>query len=319
MKAAVRYYSKKGNTKLVAEAIAEDVNVDPVSYDAPDAGIEEPVDVLFIGSGLYAHGIDKKLSQYIASLDSKKIGKAVVFSTSWISRHAGDLIRDALLNQGIPVQKASLYVRSNVINEHLEDAKAFAERSMKKTTLIMPEEKPIPKNADTVGTEDEEPDDVLESSADSVYEFTVRDNQGNEVSLSDYAGKVLLIVNTATRCGFTPQYDGLEALYEKYRENGFEILDFPCNQFAFQAPGSDEKIDSFCKLKFDTKFPRFSKIKVNGKDADPLYNYLKTVFPGRIKWNFSKFLIDREGHVVKRYNPTDKPESLESDIIKYLG
>ncbi len=317
MKAAVRYYSKKGNTRLVAESIAEAVNTDPVSYDDPEAGIEEPVDVLFIGSGLYAHTIDKQFLQYIESLDPEKIGKAVVFSTSWISRHSNELIRDALLKQGIPVQKASLYVRSNVISEHLKDAGAFAARSMRETPLIMPEEKPEKEAA--AEAENEEPDEVTESTAESVYEFTVRDNQGNDVPLSDYAGKVLLIVNTATRCGFTPQYDGLEALYEKYREKGFEILDFPCNQFAFQAPGSDEKIDSFCKLKFDTKFPRFSKIKVNGKDADPLYNYLKSVFPGRIKWNFSKFLIDREGHVVKRFNPTDKPESLESDIMKYLG
>ena len=108
----------------------------------------------------------------------------------------------------------------------------------------------------------------------NVYDFTVADNKGNPVPLSQYGGKVLLIVNTATKCGLTPQYEGLEALYEKYHDQGFEILDFPCNQFAFQAPGSAEKIDSFCKFRYDTKFPRFAKIKVNGKDADPLYVFL---------------------------------------------
>lgn len=152
----------------------------------------------------------------------------------------------------------------------------------------------------------------------SVYDFTVKDNKGNDVSLSEYRGKVLLIVNTATKCGLTPQYDGLEALYEKYHDRGFEILDFPCNQFAFQAPGSAEEINSFCTLKFGTKFPRFDKIKVNGKDADPLYKYLKEQKPGRISWNFAKFLIDREGNVAGRFEPTDKPETLEESIEKQL-
>lgn len=153
----------------------------------------------------------------------------------------------------------------------------------------------------------------------TLYDLTVKDNTGKDVSLSDYKGKVLLIVNTATRCGFTPQYEGLESLYEKYHDQGFEILDFPCNQFAFQAPGSDEKIDSFCKLKYDTKFPRFAKIKVNGKDADPLYVYLKEQSPGRIQWNFAKFLIDREGNVMGRFAPADKPETLESNIEAALS
>ena len=148
----------------------------------------------------------------------------------------------------------------------------------------------------------------------SVYDFTVTDNKGNNVSLKEYEGKVLLIVNTATRCGLTPQYEGLESLYEKYRDRGFEILDFPCNQFAFQAPGNAEKIDSFCKLKYDTKFPRFAKIKVNGSDAEPLYVYLKEQKPGRIGWNFAKFLIDRKGNVVERFAPTDKPKTLEAAI-----
>ncbi|MBP5774117.1 MAG: glutathione peroxidase, partial [Clostridiales bacterium] len=125
----------------------------------------------------------------------------------------------------------------------------------------------------------------------SVYDFTVKDKKGNDVSLSEYKGKVLLIVNTATKCGLTPQYDALEALYEKYHDQGFEILDFPCNQVLAQAPGSVEEIDSFCTLRFNTKFPRFGKIKVNGKDADPLYVYLKEQKPGRIEWNFTKFLI----------------------------
>lgn len=153
----------------------------------------------------------------------------------------------------------------------------------------------------------------------SVYDFTVNDNKGNEVSLSRYSGKVLLIVNTATKCGLTPQYEGLEALYEKYHEQGFEILDFPCNQFAFQAPGSDDKIDSFCRLRYDTKFPRFAKVKVNGRDAAPLYVYLKEQKPGRIQWNFAKFLIDRKGNVVGRFAPTEKPRSLEAAIEEELG
>ena len=153
----------------------------------------------------------------------------------------------------------------------------------------------------------------------SVYDYSVTDNKGNCVSLKDYEGKVLLIVNTATRCGLTPQYEGLEALYEKYNEKGFEILDFPCNQFAFQAPGDAEEIDSFCKLKYDTKFPRFAKIKVNGKDADPLYVYLKEQKPGRIAWNFAKFLVDRNGNVVDRFSPTDKPDTLTQAIERELA
>lgn len=153
----------------------------------------------------------------------------------------------------------------------------------------------------------------------SIYDFTVLDNKGASVSLRAYEGKVLLIVNTATRCGLTPQYDGLEALYEKYRDQGFEILDFPCNQFAFQAPGDAEKIDSFCKLNYGTKFPRFAKIKVNGKDADPLYVYLKEQKPGRISWNFAKFLIGRNGEVAERFAPTDKPQTLEAAIEKELN
>ena len=153
----------------------------------------------------------------------------------------------------------------------------------------------------------------------SVYDFTVKDKKGNDVSLSEYKGKVLLIVNTATKCGLTPQYDALEALYEKYHDQGFEILDFPCNQFLAQAPGSVEEIDSFCTLRFNTKFPRFGKIKVNGKEADPLYVYLKEQKPGRIEWNFAKFLIDREGNVAERVSSKTKPETMTESIEKLLA
>ena len=153
----------------------------------------------------------------------------------------------------------------------------------------------------------------------NVYDFTVRDNKGNDVSLSEYKGKVLLIVNTATKCGLTPQYEGLEKLYEKYCDQGFEILDFPCNQFAFQAPGSAEKIDIFCTLRYNTKFPRFEKIKVNGKDTAPLYKFLKDQKPGRIQWNFAKFLIDKDGNVAERFSPSEKPDSLESSIKAQLN
>ena len=152
----------------------------------------------------------------------------------------------------------------------------------------------------------------------NIYDLTVKNNKGEDISLADYKGKVLLIVNTAIRCGLTPQYEGLEKLYEKYSDRGFEILDFPCNQFAFQAPGSDEKIDSFCKLKYDTKFPRFAKIKVNGNDEAPLYKYLKSQKEGRIKWNFTKFLIGADGEVKARFEPTQKPETIESAIAQEL-
>ncbi|MBQ3899278.1 MAG: glutathione peroxidase [Lachnospiraceae bacterium] len=153
----------------------------------------------------------------------------------------------------------------------------------------------------------------------NLYDFTVKDNKGNDVSLSEYKGKVLLVVNTATKCGLTPQYEGLENLYETYHEQGFEILDFPCNQFAFQAPGSAEAIDSFCSLRYNTKFPRFEKIKVNGKDTAPVYKYLKEQIPGRIQWNFAKFLIDKEGNVVARFAPSEKPETLVKSIESELS
>lgn len=156
----------------------------------------------------------------------------------------------------------------------------------------------------------------------NLYDFTVKDPKGNDVSLGQYKGKVLLIVNTATGCGFTPQYEGLENLYRKYRDQGFEILDFPCNQFGHQAPGSDAEIGQFCTLNYDTTFPRFKKIDVNGENVAPLYKWLKSQKKGflnsAIKWNFSKFLIDRNGNVVDRFSPMTKPEKLESDIQKLL-
>ena len=165
----------------------------------------------------------------------------------------------------------------------------------------------------------------------TVYDFTVKDRKGNDVRLSEYKGKVLLIVNTATGCGFTPHYDPLEAMYRELRDKGFEILDFPCNQFANQAPGSEDEIHSFCTLKFGADFPQFKKIDVNGETADPLFAFLAMEKPfegfgkgvknamlekfaqmnnkqfgdkAYIKWNFTKFLIDREGNVVARFEPT---------------
>lgn len=152
----------------------------------------------------------------------------------------------------------------------------------------------------------------------SIYDYVVKNMKGEDVSLAEYKGKVLLIVNTATGCGFTPQYEGLEALYKKYKDQGFVVLDFPCNQFFGQAPGTDEEIHSFCTLKYDVSFPQFHKIDVNGKKADPLYEYLKTQKKGRIKWNFTKFLVDREGNVVDRFGPTEKPASFEDKIAALL-
>ena len=152
----------------------------------------------------------------------------------------------------------------------------------------------------------------------SIYHYSVKDMMGETISLADYKGKVLLIVNTATGCGFTPQYKGLQALYDKYKEQGFEILDFPCNQFFRQAPGTDEEIHSFCTLKYNVSFKQFHKIEVNGDKEDPLYTYLKSQKTGRIKWNFTKFLVDREGNVVERFGPTDKPEGFEAKIAELL-
>ena len=183
--------------------------------------------------------------------------------------------------------------------------------------------------------------------AQTVYDFTVKDPKGADVALSQYKGKVLLIVNTATRCGFTPHYEELEALYEKYRDKGFEILDFPCNQFGNQAPESIEEIQSFCSLNFGTQFPQFAKIDVNGANEIPLYTFLKKQkgFAGfdmnhklgkrlddmfskadpnykenpDIKWNFTKFLIDKEGNVVKRFEPTSGGADIEKELCTILG
>lgn len=156
----------------------------------------------------------------------------------------------------------------------------------------------------------------------SIYDFTVKDIHGQDVGLADYRGKVLLIVNTATGCGFTPQYDGLQDLYEQYQAQGLEILDFPCNQFANQAPGTEEEIESFCTGRFGITFKQFAKIRVNGKDEAPLYTYLKSQKSGalgkNIKWNFTKFLVDREGNVVARFAPTTTPEALEDKIKELL-
>lgn len=155
-----------------------------------------------------------------------------------------------------------------------------------------------------------------------IYNYKVKTQNGIEVSLADYKGKVLLIVNTATGCGFTPQYDGLQDLYEKYQAQDFEILDFPCNQFARQAPGDDEEIHSFCTGRFGITFSQFSKIDVNGENEDPLYTYLKSqqkgVIGNKIKWNFTKFLVDRNGNVVGRYAPTVTPEKLDEKIKELL-
>ena len=157
----------------------------------------------------------------------------------------------------------------------------------------------------------------------TVYDFKVLDQRGEEVSLEIYKGKVLLIVNTATKCGFTPQYDALESMYEQLKDQGFEILDFPCNQFFHQAPGTDEEINSFCTMKFNTKFTRFKKIDVKGANADPLYKWLITQNEEgkakQVKWNFTKFLINRQGEVVARFAPTDKPESFINQVKEELA
>lgn len=182
--------------------------------------------------------------------------------------------------------------------------------------------------------------------AQNVFDFTVKDRRGNDVSLNQYKGKVLLIVNTATRCGFTPQYEELEALYKNYRNQGLEILDFPCNQFGEQAPGTEEEIHEFCTLNYGTEFPQFKKIEVNGDNESPLFTYLKAQkgFKGfdldqkigalldemlskadrdyakksDIKWNFTKFLVDRAGNVVERYEPTTECKVIEDRIKELL-
>jgi glutathione peroxidase len=163
-----------------------------------------------------------------------------------------------------------------------------------------------------------------ESTMTTVYDFSAERIDGQVQPLSAYKGKVLLIVNTASRCGLTPQYEGLQALYDKYHDDGLEILGFPCNQFAGQEPGSNEEIREFCETRYNVQFPMFAKIDVNGDKAHPLYQFLKQEAPGDgespdIEWNFAKFLIDRQGRVVKRFRPQTLPEELEDDIRRELG
>ena len=161
------------------------------------------------------------------------------------------------------------------------------------------------------------------SEAKTIADFSATKPGGKDVSLADKLGKVVLVVNTASKCGFTPQYDGLEALYKKYQDQGFEIMAFPCNQFGGQEPGSADEIAEFCKVNFGLSFPVMAKVEVNGAGETPLYGWLKSEAPGlmgtkAIKWNFTKFLIGRDGKVVRRYAPTDKPEALAKDIEKLL-
>ncbi|MCM1175134.1 MAG: glutathione peroxidase [Blautia sp.] len=156
----------------------------------------------------------------------------------------------------------------------------------------------------------------------NIYDYSVKAQDGKDVMLNDYRGKVLLIVNTATGCGFTPQYEGLQDLYEKYQPRGLEILDFPCNQFGNQAPGSEEEIADFCQSRYGVTFQQFKKIRVNGEDEEPLYTFLKAqkkgVMGSHIKWNFTKFLVDRDGNVTARFAPTVTPEKLEEQIKELL-
>ena len=157
----------------------------------------------------------------------------------------------------------------------------------------------------------------------SVYDFTVNDIKGKPVSLERYRGKVLLVVNTASECGYTPQYKGLQELYDKYGARGLEVLGFPCNQFGGQEPGTEEQIAGFCEVKYGVAFPMFAKIDVNGDGASPLYRHLKKARPGllgseAIKWNFTKFLIDRNGNVVERYAPNAEPAGIAKDIERLL-
>ncbi len=156
----------------------------------------------------------------------------------------------------------------------------------------------------------------------SIYDFVVKDNKGTDVPMSDYKGKTLIIVNTATGCGFTPQYEGLQDLYEKYRDKGLEILDFPCNQFGGQAPGSDEEIADFCNSRYGVTFRQFAKTEVNGDNAEPLFKYLKEqkggVMGSKIKWNFTKFLVNSKGEVIDRFAPTTTPEKLKKALQEVL-
>ena len=159
---------------------------------------------------------------------------------------------------------------------------------------------------------------VPEEPADDIYQFKVLDGNGDSVALSQYRGKVLLVVNTATQCGYTPQYTDLQRIYEAYKDSGFVILDFPCNQFGSQAPGSYDDIHDFCTGRYGITFPQFAKIDVNGANASPLYVWLKTKKPGDIKWNFTKFLLDRKGEVIRRFEPANSMSTVENAIVKAL-
>ena len=173
---------------------------------------------------------------------------------------------------------------------------------------VTPEE-PQPGNSDTT---------VVEEPKDDIYQFSVLDGQGDSVSLAQYRGKVLLVVNTATQCGYTPQYTDLQRIYDNYKEQGFVILDFPCNQFGNQAPGSYDDIHDYCTGTYHITFPQFAKINVNGVNASPLYVWLKSKKPGNIKWNFTKFLINREGEVVERFEPETSMTKVETAIQEEL-
>jgi glutathione peroxidase len=158
----------------------------------------------------------------------------------------------------------------------------------------------------------------------SIYDFSVKTIQGEEKTLADYKGKVLLIVNTASKCGFTPQYQELQELYDQYRDQGFAVLGFPCNQFGQQEPGTEDEIAQFCQLNYGVTFPMFAKVDVNGANAHPLFDYLTDKAPGvfgtkAIKWNFTKFLVDRNGHVIERFAPKTKPGELKQEIEKLLN
>jgi len=158
----------------------------------------------------------------------------------------------------------------------------------------------------------------------NIYQFSVLNNKQERIELTHYNNQVLLIVNTASHCGFTPQYKGLQSLHDTFNERGFEVLAFPCNQFKQQESGSNEEIQQFCDLQFNIKFPLFDKIEVNGDNTNPMFDYLKQQAPGilgskSIKWNFTKFLVNRQGEVVKRYAPTTKPEAIKADIEKLLA
>ena len=157
----------------------------------------------------------------------------------------------------------------------------------------------------------------------TIYDFSAKDIKGNEISLADYQGKVLLIVNTASKCGFTPQFEGLQNLHKELGDKGFEVLGFPCNQFLSQDPGDEDAISQFCCLNYGVSFPMFAKIEVNGEGTHPLFRFLKKEAKGlmgseKVKWNFTKFLVDSNGQVVRRYAPTAKPEEIRADIEKLL-